>query len=254
MAVPMLHPAPRIPNAPIRLMEPGIRVYAIGDIHGHYNLLQQMHQMIAADLAQRPCERAIELFLGDYIDRGPNPSEVFEHLMHAEPAAHERICLSGNHEKALLQYFDDAEWLMKWARSGALDTLKAYGVELEQPLTEEMCREAQPRFAANFPDEQKAFIEALPLTASFGDYFFVHAGIRPGIPFEQQDPYDLVWIRYDFLDSTEEHGKLIVHGHTPHEHVEIKPNRINIDTAAFSTGVLTCLVLEDDQQHLMATG
>lgn len=250
----MLHPVPTIPNAPTRQMEPGLRVYAIGDIHGHYNLLQQMHQKIAADLQQRPCERAIEIFLGDYVDRGPQPSEVFDHLMYAKPAAHERICLSGNHEKSVLEFLDEPEWLIRWSRSGALDTLKAYGVELEQPLTEEICRAAQPRFAANFPPEQKSFIETLPLSVSFGDYFFVHAGVRPGIPLDRQDPEDLVWIRYDFLDSEEEHGKLIVHGHTPHEHVEIKPNRINIDTMAYSTGALTCLVLEGDQQHLMVTG
>ncbi len=250
----MLDAIPRFPSDIVRRLEPGLRIYAIGDTHGHYSLLYQMHHKISAHLAENPCERSIEIFLGDYIDRGPKPSEVLDHMMHAEPAADERICLSGNHEKSLLEFLEKPEWLIKWARSGALDTLRAYGVPLEHPLTEDMCREAQAKFAASLPAGQKAFIEALPLSVSFGDYFFVHAGVRPGAPLDEQDPHDLVWIRYDFLDSEVEHGKLIVHGHTPHDYPEIRPNRINIDTAAFSTGILTCLVLEGETQQLMATG
>ena len=231
-----------------------MRVYAIGDIHGHYDLLLQMHELIKADLRARPCERSIEIFLGDYIDRGPNPSEVFEHLMHAEPAADERICLSGNHEKSLLRFLEDPEWLLRWSRFGGLDTLQAYGVEIEHPVDEIKCQNARPIFADNFPSAQKAFLDRLPLSVSFGDYFFVHAGVRPGVPLDRQDEQDLIWIRDDFLHSPDEHGKLIVHGHTPHHHAEIKPNRINIDTMAYDTGILTCLVLEDEAQHLMATG
>ncbi|MEM7429131.1 MAG: serine/threonine protein phosphatase, partial [Pseudomonadota bacterium] len=184
----------------------------------------------------------------------PQPSEVLDHLMHTAPAAHERICLSGNHEKSLLRYLEEPEFLMRWSRFGGLDTLSAYGVEVDQPLTEEACRTAQHKFAANFPADQKSFLETLPLSVSFGDYFFAHAGVRPGIPLEEQDPHDLVWIRHEFLESRIEHGKLVVHGHTPNDDPEIRPNRINIDTAAFATGVLTCLILEDDRQSLMATG
>ncbi|MEM7428927.1 MAG: metallophosphoesterase, partial [Pseudomonadota bacterium] len=180
----MLQTIPRFAFDKVRRLDPGLRIYAIGDIHGHYSLLQQMHQKISTHMAAHPCERAIEVFLGDYIDRGPQPSEVLDHLMHHAPAAHERICLSGNHEKSLLRYLKEPEFLMRWSRFGGLDTLSAYGVDVDQPLTEEDCRTARPEFAANFPADQKSFLETLPLSVSFGDYFFAHAGVRPGIPLE----------------------------------------------------------------------
>ncbi len=236
-----------------RQMEPGLRVYAIGDIHGRYDLLLQLNRLIAKHMEENKPARTVELFLGDYIDRGPNSREVIEHLIHVPPTADERICLRGNHEQTLLDFLADPERLAHWARYGGLEMMRAYDVDIGTSPSVTECHMARAQFKQNFPEDHLAFIENLPSSAAFGGYFFAHAGARPGVPLEEQDSYDLMWIRDDFLHTGYEFGKLIVHGHTPGEKPEFRSNRINIDTAAFATGVLTCLVLEGESQLIIAT-
>ncbi len=239
---------------PTPRMEEGVRVYAIGDVHGRLDLVLELREMIEADLCAHPVERSIELFLGDYIDRGPSSREVLDHLISSRPVCSERICLKGNHEQTLLEFLEDPDRLKHWARYGGMEMMRSYGVSEGTPMTSAACKGIHKQFAAAFPDWHLAFCRDLPTAVSFGDYFFAHAGVRPGIPLAEQDDRDLMWIRDEFLSSSKYHGKLIVHGHTPTKQPEVHSNRINIDTGAFASGILTCLVLEDEGQGLIATG
>ncbi len=239
---------------PTPVMVEGVRVYAIGDVHGRLDLLLELRERIKEDLAEHPVDHAIEVYLGDYIDRGPASREVLEHFITSRPVCNERICLKGNHEQTLLDFLDDPDCLKHWARYGGMSTMRAYGISEGNPMTSAACQGIHRQFTAAFPRAHRTFCENLPTSASFGDYFFAHAGVRPGIPLDAQDDHDLMWIRREFLTSKKFHGKLIVHGHTPAKQPEVRTNRINIDTRAYDTGILTCLVLEDEAQGLIATG
>lgn len=240
------HPTPR--------MEEGLRVYAIGDVHGCLDLLLELREMIKEDLRKHPVGRSVELFLGDYIDRGPSSREVLEHLLTSAPVCSERVCLKGNHEQTLLEFLDDPDRLKHWARYGGMAMMRSYGVEEGTPMTSAACNGIHKQFVAAFPDEHEKFCRHLQTSASYGDYFFAHAGVRPGVALDKQSDHDLMWIRDEFLSSKKYHGKLIVHGHTPAKQPEVHTNRINIDTCAYGSGILTCLVLEDEGQGLLATG
>jgi len=241
-------PPPEHPKLPA-----GLRVYAVGDIHGRYDLLNAIAAAIGRDLAVVPPERSIEIFLGDYIDRGPDSRHVLEWMVSGRPVADERICLLGNHEDMLLQVLDDAEATRPWLQNGGLATLLSYGAVRPESLAELTLDEARAAFVAAFPAEHRAFVEGLPRLKKLGGYVFVHAGLRPGRPVEEQDPHDLVWIRDAFLFSRADFGACVVHGHTPAEAPEVLPNRINIDTGAFFTGRLTCLVLEREDRRFLQT-
>jgi len=228
---------PRVPD--------GIRIYAIGDIHGRADLLDGTLKRIDADLKTNPVAHAIEVFLGDYIDRGPASRQVLDRLV-ARNRTHQAVFLKGNHETYLIDFVTNPLILEDWKRVGGFATLMSYGIT---PSTN-----AEAQLAAAFdqalPESHRQFLGNLKLSFTCGDFFFVHAGVRPGIPLEKQREEDLLWIRQDFLLSEEDFGKIIVHGHTPVAHPDIRPNRINIDTGAFATGRLTCLKLEGDDMHL----
>ncbi len=228
----------------------GLRVYAVGDIHGRFDLLQALAAMIERDLKKAPAARAIEIYLGDYVDRGPDTRGVVDWLIETPPIGEKRICLMGNHEDLLLQVLDDPSATLNWLFNGGGETILSYLGSGQQPdfSSAESMRAA---FLDVLPEKHRAFFSSLPRTAEFGGYLFVHAGVRPGRPLADQDPEDLIWIREPFLDSDEDFGKIVVHGHTPVAAPDVRANRINIDTGAVFRGNLTCLVLEDGARRFL---
>jgi len=219
------------------------RVYAIGDIHGRLDLLDQLLKRIDANLDAFPAQRALHVFLGDYVDRGAMSRQVIDRLIERS-RTHESIFLRGNHELLVDQFLREPSILGQWQRFGGLETLMSYGLTPSfEPSAEEQTRLAE-ELATAMPQSHRRFFDGLRSSFHCGDYFFVHAGVRPGLPLDMQSESDLLWIRDDFLDSDEDFGKVVVHGHTPVSEPEIRSNRINIDTGAYATGRLTCLVLE----------
>ena len=233
-------------------LPPGVRIYAVGDLHGRFDLLEWARGAIAEDLARRPAERTIEIYLGDYVDRGPDSRAVLQLLAGGEaPVCDERICLKGNHEDVLLRFLDDPNTLAYWRELGGFETLHSYGVMPPHLLTEEAVRQAHAAFRARLSKAELRFLEGLALRVELGTYLFVHAGIDPALPLDRQRPHDLMWIREPFLLSRADFGRIVVHGHTPAYNPERLANRINIDTGAFATGRLTCLVLEGQEQRFL---
>lgn len=216
------------------------RIYAIGDIHGRADLLAETTARIDDDLRRRPIPHAVEIYLGDYIDRGPDSKGVIDQLA-VRLVRNNAVCLRGNHEIFLEEFLRDPAAIHHWVELGALPTLASYGVSLHAGATAFDLQQALVRV---FPRTHDLFLQCLRDSFRCGDFLFVHAGIRPGIPFSKQDPEDLRWIRDEFLNSTLDHGMMVVHGHTPVMHPEIRANRINIDTGAWRSGVLTCIAIE----------
>ena len=241
------------PPAITRRVPDGSRVYCVGDIHGRDDLLREMAERVAADLVSSPCDDAVTVFLGDYVDRGLGSMRVVERLALGEwPSP--MITLAGNHEEILMAFLENEGVLTAWRSLGGLETLHSYGVNVGLAMAGRDFRAAQSAFAAVFPEHHRHFLDRLKISTVIGDYFFCHAGVRPGVPLDRQDRNDLLNIREPFLSSRGEHGKLVVHGHTPSVAPEIRPNRIGIDTAAYATGRLTCLILEKDQQRFLRAG
>jgi len=226
---------PRVPE--------GVRVYAIGDIHGRADLLAEVFERIDTDRRLRPIRVSIEVLLGDYIDRGPNSREVLD-LLVARKRAFSSVFLKGNHEAFLANFPTDPSILEDWQRLGGLETLRSYGVA--PSINPDVAARARLAAALDqaLPESHREFLARLELSFTCGDFLFVHAGVRPGIPLAKQREEDLLWIREDFLTSEDDFGKIVVHGHTPVLQPEIRRNRINIDTGAYATGRLTCLKLE----------
>jgi serine/threonine protein phosphatase 1 len=236
--------------ATTRRVPDGTLVYCIGDIHGRDDLLRDMAERVEADLKTCSFDHAVTVFLGDYIDRGPGSQGVVERLAMSQwPTP--IIALAGNHEDFLLSFLDDAGFLAFWRSQGGLETLHSYGVNIGPAMAGRGFEEVQAAFKARFPEQHGNFLETLKPSAVIGDYFFCHAGVRPGVALDRQNRDDLLNIREPFLSSEAEHGKLVVHGHTPAVDPEIRHNRIGIDTAAYATGQLTCLVLDKDQQRVV---
>jgi serine/threonine protein phosphatase 1 len=228
----------RRPSVPASL-----RIYAIGDIHGRVDLLNELLARIKADIAARPTARPVFVFLGDYIDRGPGSRETIDRLIeHA--ATSESIFLKGNHEQIAIRCLSDRSLFERWMRLGGLETLISYNVPAATLANGARIVELQAAFHNALPQAHFRFFRDLQPAFASGDFFFVHAGVRPGIDLSQQEENDLIWIREEFLSSSEDFAKIVVHGHTPTDEIEVRPNRINIDTRAFATGRLSCLVLE----------
>jgi len=231
----------------------GSRIYAIGDIHGRADLLADLHDQIRADARSAPA-RKIVIYLGDYVDRGLQSREVVDTLIEAPLPGFEAIHLKGNHEAALLDFLTDVRIGPNWMQFGGGSTLLSYRVGLANPgVTGTDYVSAQREFVERMPVRHLAFYKNLALNHREGDYFFVHAGIRPGVPLARQTADDMLWIRDDFLDFTGDLGAVVVHGHTITDAPEIRDNRIGIDTGAFATGQLTCLVLEGSERRFLST-
>jgi serine/threonine protein phosphatase 1 len=221
----------------------GLRVYAIGDVHGRADLLAQLLAAIDADIAAHSSFQVIEVFLGDYIDRGPKSREVLDMLI-SRSGRRQMVCLKGNHETYIADFLRNPAVLAHWRNFGGFETLVSYGVTPSINPDEHEQRELAAAFDRALPLSHRRFLSSLTGSFECGDYLFVHAGIRPGVPLPQQREEDLLWIREDFLLHEKSFGKIVIHGHTPVEEPDIRPNRINIDTGAYATGKLTCLVLE----------
>lgn len=223
----------------------GSRVYAVGDVHGCADLLRETFAKIDSHRNANMIANVHEIMLGDYIDRGPSSFDVIELL--SKRVASGTVCLKGNHEAFMLQFLKDPTILNAWQRCGGLQTLASYGLA---PLLD-LSPEAQEGFAATLAERLPAhhfdFLSTLPLSFTLGDYFFVHAGVRPRVALSDQHADDLLWIREDFLRYEGNFGKFVVHGHTPVSEPEIRTNRLNIDTGAYASGKLTCAVFEGDQ-------
>lgn len=231
----------------------GLRVYAIGDVHGCDRLLADMHEKIAADLDARPQEAHRIIHLGDYVDRGPDTAAVIERLSRLSRADDHVLCLRGNHEEMMLDFLSESpDGAYDFLANGGVATLASYGITLtaRHSLTRPGSDLAEI-LATRLPAHHRAFLDNLQYSARFGDYFFCHAGVRPGVGLRRQNTVDLTWIREGFLDSHADFGAVVVHGHTPAKEPEVRPNRINIDTGAVLGGHLTCLVLEGTEYRFI---
>jgi serine/threonine protein phosphatase 1 len=220
-----------------------IRIYAVGDIHGRADLLKALLLQIDVDQTLYPSKRPIVVFLGDYIDRGPASKEVISLLLECGNAK-EAVFLRGNHETFVHRFLKNPDVLDEWRLCGALETLVSYGLKPTLNPDAAERRNLANELAQAMPRQHLEFLESLDLSFCCGDFLFVHAGIRPGVPLRKQKEEDLLWIREEFLAHQQPFEKLVVHGHTPVHTIEIYPNRINIDTGAFATGRLTCIAIE----------
>ena len=246
-----LRRGPREPAPPAYAA--GKRVYCIGDIHGRADLLAELHEMIVADAAAfaGPCQL---LYLGDYVDRGEQSRQVLDALSGRPPAGFEPIYLLGNHEQAMLDFLLDPVVMAGWLTWGGAATLRSYGIHVGVVGSRQELLATRDRLAAELPPSHREFLAGCRPAYAEGSYYFVHAGVRPGVALDKQAIEDQLWIREEFTLSQVSHGAIVVHGHSISEQVEFRTNRIGIDTGAFYTGVLTALVLEGEQQRLLQTG
>jgi len=237
----------RRPSLPAEL-----RIYAIGDIHGRLDLLSELLARISSDIALRPTARPLYVFLGDYIDRGSASRETIDRLIE-HGKTHESIFLKGNHELIAIKCLSDRGLFDQWLRLGGLETLVSYGVAAETLANGKQIAELQSAFHGALPQAHFRFFRDLKNSFECGDFFFAHAGVKPNVELSRQKENDLLWIRGEFLTSKDDFGKIVVHGHTPAREIEVGPNRINIDTGAFATGRLSCLVLEGEELSVIDT-
>lgn len=231
----------------------GQRVYAIGDIHGRDDLLDRLLRAIRADAASATECECVAVFLGDYVDRGLMSFEVIDRLINAPLPGFRHVFLKGNHEAMMLDFLvGPADPL--WILNGGAETLISYGVEGYWQFGDQRSLEQASRtLAAVLPPAHRRFLEQLRLSHTAGGYAFVHAGIRPGVPLDQQREKDLLWIRAPFLNARDDFGHRIVHGHTIVRQPQVYANRIAIDTGAFHSGILTCAVLENETVRMLST-
>ncbi|MCI4589687.1 metallophosphoesterase [Sphingobium sp. BYY-5] len=229
-----------------------IRVYAVGDIHGRLDLLEQLLRLIADDRAVREPMPARILFLGDLVDRGPSSRQVVDRVM-ALVGQGDALCLKGNHEELFVHAAcGDMRVLPVFRRVGGAQTLESYGLapRLFHAMRDE---EASEWMLAHIPRSHVDFLDMLPDSLEMGDYLFVHAGIRPGVAIVDQAPADLRWIRREFLAYDRPHPKMIVHGHNIAVEIDERPNRIGIDTGAYISGRLTAIGLERTDRWFLQT-
>jgi serine/threonine protein phosphatase 1 len=229
----------------------GQRVYAVGDIHGRLDLLEKLWAMIEADAANTGLRNTV-IFVGDYVDRGRHSKGVIDFLLKIKQES-DVVCLRGNHDQAVLDFIADPKFYRTWKPFGAPETLLSYGVKPPRFDDEAEFEKARDEFAANCPQAHFEFLQSLPYSYELGGYFFVHAGVRPGIPLEEQDPQDMLWIREDFLFSRAEFEKVVVYGHTPVEQAGRRGHRLSVDTGAYATGRLSAAVLEGQDCRFLTT-
>ncbi len=238
-------------------LPPDLRIYAIGDIHGRLDLLKQLMEKIDAD-AKSSTSTVKLVFLGDYIDRGLQSKHVFDYLLHlAEHASDQQKphFILGNHEQVMRELIKhcDLKLLQDWLTFGGRETLMSYGIRPAALNNAAGLTAMLNDFIAKVPKSHIELLNTMETSVTYGDYFFCHAGARHGVPLSDQTEQDLVWIRRDFMANTKKYEKMIVHGHTISETAELLPHRINVDTGAYATGVLTAIALEGTQQWLIQT-
>jgi len=230
------------------------RLYVIGDIHGRVDLLDRLLAMIEADALKHAKKKLKLIFLGDYIDRGIDSRGVIERLMRDFAGKLEPIFIRGNHDEMFMQFMKgDLSISQSWLSLGGAAALASYGINSLSGIGKGKLETLHRDVSAKVPPAHIEFLENTVLSVTYGDYYFVHAGVRPGTPFEKQRPVDQMGIRGDFLFSDFDFGKIIVHGHTIQAEPEVKKNRIGIDTGAFATGRLTCLILDGADRKFIET-
>jgi len=231
-------------------MPPGQRIYAIGDIHGRFDLLFQLMRAIVSDVNMRERAQKRIVILGDFIDRGPDSAKIVEALTTLR--TDERvIVLKGNHEAALVDGIrGDRSALEAWIDFGGDATLRSYGAK-DDEIWPADTRKLVDNVRRIIPAPVVDWLEDLPVTYSAGSYLFVHAGIKPGVALTKQRDDDLLWVRDEFTSSTADHGAIVVHGHTISERVCVEPNRIGVDTGAYRTGRLSAVGLEGDDHWII---
>lgn len=241
-------------SAPRRTSTEGRTIVAVGDVHGRLDLLDPLIDQIRDKLAaSNDTQKPVLIFLGDYVDRGVSSKGVIDRVIELRnEGTFEVRALKGNHEEALLAFLEDAQFGSTWSEQGGAQTLDSYGVRPPMRRTDEPAWEAaRDALAEALQPTHLRFLDELELMAVYGDYLFVHAGVRPGVPLAAQQPRDLLWIRQDFLTSTRPFEKIVVHGHTPETEPFLGAHRIGVDTGAYATGVLTAVLLKDDDRTLI---
>jgi serine/threonine protein phosphatase 1 len=242
------------PDRPDPATPPDSRAYAIGDVHGRLDLLLKLLARIEADRRARPCANDRIVFLGDLIDRGPESRGVLQLLLRYRQLLPDPVYLMGNHEEMLLRVLgSEPDSIFDWLSFGGYEFAESYGVSVAALATHDAATVADTIRAA-MPPEDLAFVSEFEDMHRFGDYLFVHAGIRPGVALDAQKPSDLRWIREDFLESAAQHPAFVIHGHTISETPDERPNRIGIDTGAYASGVLTAICLEGTERRYITTG
>lgn len=245
---------PRLTPHPHAAVPIGTCIYAIGDIHGRADLLQALHDKIVEHARHAANARKCIVYLGDYIDRGLQSKQVIDLLLEGAPDGLEAVHLKGNHEDLMSRFLDDSRIGPAWIANGGGATLYSYGVRtLERENEMNRLNHLRIQLHERLPDQHLQFLRALKLRHVEGDYFFVHAGVRPGVALEEQRAEDMLWIRGLFLNDERDHSKIVVHGHTITDAPEVRSNRIGIDTGAYATGVLTCLVLDGTERSFLQT-
>ena len=218
------------------------KIYAVGDVHGRLDLLEELYEQIRAHAARHPAQRQVLLHLGDYVDRGPDSRGVILRVK-AELAGFETVALKGNHEQMMLDFLEEGsgDALEIWLRNGGAAALESFGIDTDLDSVDR-----EEAIASVGPDILR-WLSTLVRSHREGGFFFAHAGVRPGVPLNRQRPEDLIWIRERFTDSDEDFGLRIVHGHSPSEAPVVRRNRIGIDTGAVWTGRLTAAILDPDR-------
>ena len=233
------------------ILPDGHRVYAVGDVHGLSDRLAALHAMIASHLAAYPVAAPVLVHLGDYVDRGPDSAGVLARLRSSPVGGLPTVNLMGNHEAMMLLALTPGRYEapLHWLENGGDKALQSWGLSITASAKE---------WRRSLPGGVEAFLKALPVSHQVGPYFFVHAGLRPGVALESQSREDMLWIRSQFLNHEGDlaipgaTGLVVVHGHTPMPEPVVRPNRISIDTGAVMGGPLTCAVLEGDRVEFLA--
>lgn len=242
----LARPPPAAAFETLRAQTEAETIYAIGDVHGCLGLLRRLEDVLLEDAARRPGQKWF-VMLGDYIDRGPHSAGVLDHLLAPLPAGIQRICIAGNHEAAMLRFLEQPSRKSSWLGFGGIETLLSYGIA-EAALATASRTALGNLIHSHIPAEHSDFLRRLPLLFTTPNYVFVHAGLRPGTPLEQQHPDDLLWIRNEPAMGYAEFQKLVVHGHTPTPDVVFGDHRISVDTGAYLSGRLSAVRLSRENQ------
>lgn len=243
-----------VTNLPSHEAEGATAVYAVADIHGRLDLLDRMEILIADDIAEHRPRRPLICYLGDYIDRGPRSAQVIDRLCTVSRDGVPRIFLKGNHEDRMIDFLSDPRGNgPSWMKFGGREALESYGLDVPHEPDDGGWLRLRDALAGVLPEEHRDFLDALRLGLKWRDYLFVHAGIDPDKPLDAQSAHDLMWIREPFLSSERRWDYRIVHGHVIVDEPVFRDNRIGIDTGAYQSGKLTCLVATEDGTRLLQT-
>ncbi|MDX8439430.1 metallophosphoesterase [Mesorhizobium australafricanum] len=233
----------------------GMRLYAIGDVHGRHDLLAAMHRHIESELEYAPASDWRIIHLGDYVDRGPDSKSVIDFLIEAKKRDPRNIMLAGNHDIGMLEFLADAEPDGLFMNYGGVQTAQSYGVDLTRDMhwfgKAEAIARGHMALVKAVPRSHVDFLRSLTFSVTFGDFFFCHAGVRPGVPLDHQNQQDLIWIRDAFHDHSGLFSKVIVHGHTPVAEADVQANRVNVDTLAWKSGMLSALAVTGGDKRIL---